>query len=450
MKYLHCLSLTCLLLFSPSLLWATNGYLMHGYGTKNKALGGSGSANPQDALVVAANPAGMVFLGNRFDITGELFIPTHGYKFQGQDTVTSNNDMFGLFKGYYIIPSMGMNYMIDSKNSVGFSIYGAGLGTNYDPDDTPTIGQDTNITLQVTGPKGTVNFQTPANGTFFDGWTGVDLLLLLNNFSYAHKFTDKTSVGIGLIFAAQSFKAEGLELFKVVSDDPDNLTNKGRDWAFGFGFNIGFQTEIVEDVRMYASYQPEIKLEHDKYKGLFAGGNGDLSLARQANLGFAVDVSPTSVFSFDIQYIWWSEVTSVGNDFDDFNVTQITPFPIINFTGSADGPGFGWRDSLVFKMGYQWKFDNMLPDWTFRVGGAYQEQIVPPTETLFGLLAPATITTHVTAGFTWDMDEYNEISFSFLYAPTADVSGSDFASGVDKIFLGELAFELGWGLKFGK
>ena len=39
---------------------ATNGYYMHGMGTKSKGQAGAGSADLQEILVMATNPAGMV------------------------------------------------------------------------------------------------------------------------------------------------------------------------------------------------------------------------------------------------------------------------------------------------------------------------------------------------------------------------------------------------------
>jgi len=38
---------------------ATNGYYTHGTGTKSKAQAGAGSANPEEILVLATNPAGI-------------------------------------------------------------------------------------------------------------------------------------------------------------------------------------------------------------------------------------------------------------------------------------------------------------------------------------------------------------------------------------------------------
>ena len=46
--------------------FATNGYFSHGQGTTNKALGGAGVAEPQDALAGEANPASLSLLDREF------------------------------------------------------------------------------------------------------------------------------------------------------------------------------------------------------------------------------------------------------------------------------------------------------------------------------------------------------------------------------------------------
>ena len=62
----------------PSAAFATNGYFSHGVGQKAKGMAGVGVAYPQDALVAGMNPAGMAFVGNRFDIGFEWFSPDRG------------------------------------------------------------------------------------------------------------------------------------------------------------------------------------------------------------------------------------------------------------------------------------------------------------------------------------------------------------------------------------
>src|ERR1035438_3315098 len=55
--------------------FATDGYFLTGYGTKQQGQGGAGVAKPGDSLAGATNPAGLFLVGNRFDIGLTLFRP---------------------------------------------------------------------------------------------------------------------------------------------------------------------------------------------------------------------------------------------------------------------------------------------------------------------------------------------------------------------------------------
>ncbi|MCW8928797.1 MAG: outer membrane protein transport protein [Gammaproteobacteria bacterium] len=449
-----------------SISYATNGYLLHGYG-KNKGMGGAGMANPQDALAGASNPAGAVWVGDRIDVTGELFKPNRGYEISapgkstfssgtpGSATVDIRNagDAFGAINQTYsidssknamesdigfLIPSMGFVKQLPHGNAIGLSVYGAGMGTEYDRDDTPDVianiqGNDVNFT-ETQG----------INGTFLDGSTGVDLLLIMANLHFASKVTDDVSIGVGLVGAAQRFKAKGLGMFQMISQG--KISNGEGDWAFGVGFNTGVQWNVNDQFSVGASYYSKIKLTHDKYTGLFAD-EGDFSLAPITNVGMTYKPNRTSALSFDIQWIQYSEIDAPGNKFEQLlrEPTAGNPLPI-SLLGDKDGAGFGFDDSIVYKLGYQFKVKS-LPKYTWRVGYAYQDQIIPQSGTLFPMLAPATITEHYTAGLTHDFSKDMEFNVNVLYAPKETVKGEGFSEGVD-IWLEEYGLEFGLGYKY--
>lgn len=66
-------------LLVPTTADATNGYFMHGTGTKAKALAGAGVAFPQDSMAPASNPAALAFVGKRFDAGLAIFSPAREY-----------------------------------------------------------------------------------------------------------------------------------------------------------------------------------------------------------------------------------------------------------------------------------------------------------------------------------------------------------------------------------
>src|SRR4030067_1893389 len=108
---------------------ASNGYFAIGTGTKSKGMGGVGIALPQDTLAAANNPAGAVFVGDRFDIG------VNALKTQAEET-----DTFGgvvtfnekLCDKLLVIPHLGYNGMLDPHLSICGSLYAnTGLSSEY-------------------------------------------------------------------------------------------------------------------------------------------------------------------------------------------------------------------------------------------------------------------------------------------------------------------------------
>lgn len=81
---------------APGLVYATNGYIQQGYGTKSKGLAGAGGpALPQETLAAFTNPAGIVRLGTRVDAALAFFMPDRSYT-ANDDFVPDPNDPLGL------------------------------------------------------------------------------------------------------------------------------------------------------------------------------------------------------------------------------------------------------------------------------------------------------------------------------------------------------------------
>ncbi len=67
----------------PTIVFATNGYFLIGYGAKSRSMGGVGVAYGQDGLAAGANPAAMADVkidgAMRIDVGGELFLPKRSF-----------------------------------------------------------------------------------------------------------------------------------------------------------------------------------------------------------------------------------------------------------------------------------------------------------------------------------------------------------------------------------
>ncbi|GMT47219.1 MAG: hypothetical protein IEMM0007_0785 [bacterium] len=368
--------------------YATNGYFAHGYSIKNKALAGAGVALPTDALTATTNPAGMVFVGDRVDAGLTLFMPSRKYTVKGNP---SGPPAFGLTpgtvksgSGMFVIPSVGVNYMLNENSSAGVSIYGnGGMNTDYD-----------------------------TNTFYGSSPTGIDLMQLFVTPTYSVKLTPKHAVGISVILAYQRFKASGLQAFSDFSADSSKLTNNGYDNSYGYGARIGYLGEVLPDLYLGASYQTKILMSKlDKYAGLFAG-QGDFDIPSNWTVGLGYKVNPAVTLLLDVQRINYSDVKSVSNPF--------IPNIQTSRLGNNNGAGFGWEDMTVYKFGLQWQSSR---DWTWRAGYSIGDQPIPGSEVLFNILAPGVIKQHATLGFTRAFDNNRELSASLMRAFSNSVSG---------------------------
>jgi len=396
--------------FTANNTYATNGYFSNGYSIESKALGGAGVALPQGSLDASINPAAMAFVGKRIDVGLSFFNPNREYKVNGNP---SPPPAVGLTPGkvesqskWFIIPSLGFNWQLDDKNSIGVSIYGnGGMNTDYDE-----------RTFYLSSP------------------TGVDLMQLFITPTYARKLAPKHAVAISPIFAYQSFEAQGLEAFSGRSSDPSNLTDNGHETSYGIGVKIGYLGEILPNLNLGVSYQSKIWMSRfDKYAGLFAE-EGDFDIPATWTIGLAYRIIPELTLLVDVQEIYYSDVKSINNTLMNNIMTHKL--------GDDSGAGFGWDDITVLKVGVQLQ---TCKDWIWRAGYSIGDQPIPRDEVLFNILAPGVVKQHVTAGFTKAIGDKQELKFALMYALENDVSGANPLSPGQKITLTMNQWEISFG-----
>ena len=198
-------------------------------------------------------------------------------------------------------------------------------------------------------------------------------------------------------------------------------------------------------MRIGANYRSRISgTTLDDYAGLFAEG-GDLDAPESWGLGVAFEVTPQLTIAADYQRINYSDVDSVGNSFDNLFVAQQTGDP--NFLlGGKNGPGFGWDDINMFKIGLQYQASN---EWTWRVGYNHGDNPIDSDEVLFNILAPGVMEDHLTAGFTKMFGDHHELNFAAMYAPEESVSGTNPLDGQElEIEMQQFELEVGYAYRF--
>ncbi|MEK9721694.1 MAG: outer membrane protein transport protein [Quisquiliibacterium sp.] len=390
-----CLALAVAGSLVPFSALATNGYFAHGYGIQAKGMAGVGIALPQDSLAAATNPAGIAFIGSRMDLGGELFAPRRSSEIvdnvgiQFYSIPSLDGSYSGDGKGLFVVPEFGYNRMINSSLAVGLAVYGnGGMNTTYNQSPFTMLGGS-----------------SPA---------GVDLVQLFIAPTVAYKLNANNSVGLSLNLAHQRFSARGLEPFALFSTSPDNVSNVGTDSSSGVGVRVGWTGQVSESLTIGATYQSKTHMgKFDKYSGLFAE-QGAFDIPANYGVGIAVKASPRLTIAADLQRIEYGGIPSIAN-----SVANL--FSLGQPLGGSNGPGFGWRDMTVFKLGASWKQNDQL---TLRAGYSSGRQPIPAGETFFNILAPGVIEKHLTLGATWQIGGGKEISAYYMHALNKNVAGS--------------------------
>ena len=220
------------------------------------------------------------------------------------------------------------------------------------------------------------------------------------------------------------------------------MTNNGYDKSSGIGLRLGYMGRLSDSLSFGASYAPKMNMgRFDKYKGLFADG-GDFDIPSHYSLGVAFKPMPSVTLALDYERINYSDVKSVSN-----------PSAAAAPLGAANGPGFGWHDIDVWRLGAAWQVNSTL---TLRAGYNRGDNPVPAADVSFNILAPGVVTDHYTAGFTWALNAQNEISASLMIASRQNVSGASLfnavlgpgAGGNETIGMRQTAFGIAWGHRF--
>jgi long-chain fatty acid transport protein len=408
--------------------YATNGYFTHGIGTKNKSMAGSGIALPEDAIDVTNNPAVAPFVGNQLVFGAALFSPIRKYS----TTDSQLNGNFGAFtigpnnlksdSDYFVIPHIARSWQLANDSAFALSFYGrGGMNTTWNG-GTATFDPD------GPGPAGPMTF----DGTYGAGKAGVNYSQAFLDITWAKKVSDKLSLGISGVLVAQMFNGKGVKSFAGYTETfaasggmemPTNLSNNGSDWAFGGGLKFGLHSPISDMVSLGLMYQTKIWMgEFKDYSDLFAQ-QGDMDIPADLKFGVTFHANEKLDLNFDFEYIWYSDIKSVGNPIQlIFNCPTAGAggMALDNCLGGDRGAGFGWDNMAVYKVGAKYKAGE---DWIWRFGYSYGKQPIPTDQMTFNILAPGVMQSHFTTGFTLERTPGRQFNMSFMFAPNHKVTG---------------------------
>ena len=414
---------------TPPIALATDGYFSHGYGMKSKGMAGAGVTRTDDSFGGANNPAQMVFAGDRLDAGIDWFVPKRDMERRGA-AIAPLNGRVESGRTNFIIPEFGYNRMISANMSLGVTVYGnGGMNTAYPQG----AFQCPNASFQF----------GPANALCGSGKLGVDLTQLLVAPTLSYKFAEGHSVGVSPLLGYQRFKIEGVQLFGQLSSSPANVSNKDFSSSSGVGVRLGYLGHLSNGVRIGASYGSRMKMgEFDNYKGLFAE-QGGFDLPANYTVGVGFQATPALSVAIDYKRILYNAIKSIGN-------RSSNQAPL----GVAGGPGFGWQDVDVVKIGVEYKVD---PALTLRAGIGKSDNPIQSRDVTFNILAPGVVQEHYTLGFTYGMGPGSELTMAYMYAPRKTVSGTSLfnglfpipnAGGIETIGMSQNSLGIAFGTRF--
>ena len=364
------------------------GYRVSLQGNKSLAMGHTGVAIVNSSESVFFNPAGLVFLENKLNITGGAF---------------------GVFSDVvYQDAATGASAMTDSPLGTPFYLYGS-----YQVNDWLAFG------LGVYTPFGsTVEYE--------DDWAGshlvnnIDLAAIFVQPTVSIKLSEYFSVGGGPIYVNGSVNFNR-NLNRTLTDIDGNRSEVTVDatGVTNWGWTVGAMFRPTEDFTIGANYRSQIRLNAEGGDADFENipnspltpfadttFNASLPLPAEMTVGLSYQVCDKWLFAFDFNRAFWDVYESLDIDFVDPNIPDsVNPR--------------NYNNASTYRFGLQYDATKMF---TLRAGYYFDES--PVAEGFFSPETPRNDSNGYTAGLTVNISDRLQIDASFLYLHFKEVDAS--------------------------
>lgn len=422
MKFVFRNVMACLGLVSCLSLTTSQAYAILA-SVKTTGMAATGIAYPQDSEAAAFNPAGMVDVGDRFDIGFAVIRESrkthvHG-NLSGLPGVNGKFDANHKAK-YVANADLGINKMLGCNMSVGLVIY----NRNYN--------------------KTKYKHAIPLFGT---SKLGMEYVHETISPTFAIKFGCIHNFGISLNYMVQRLWVQGLQNFDNArfSKHPGHVTNNRYSYSQGVSFTLGYRCQVACNLSVGVTYQPKTYMsKFKKYRG-FLAGDGRLNIPQKIGAGVAWRFLRCATLAFDVEYINWKRIKALKNKLQTTLLGLLT-----NKLGSAHGSGFGFRDQWYYRVG----IDYDVTDWlTVRAGFRHANTPIRRTQTAVNALTVDTVENFLTLGATACLNSCNEFSFFYAHGFHHKVRGQHsipLIFGLGEADLKEYAdvFAISWGHVF--
>lgn len=339
--------------------WATDGNELIGIGAVQKGTAGAGVAFPQDSTWALLNPASIVDLGKRLDISLEYLDLYRSMEPDGFGLVVNPRPVKGVDHGAIFVPSVGMIIPLET-GTLGFGMFGVqGNKADYDHPRTTlglSRGNDRRSELQVA--------KIPI--------------------SYGYRFDNGWAVGGSLLFDVTLFRTDTLTLQLRPTEG-----NHKMDIGLGIGLQLGLYKEW-ERFRFGATWTSRQAVQQYKeYEDLI---RWNLDLPEKWQVGVAWDVTPRLTLLADYKRQNWSDIRM--------------------FRRQTIQGGLGWNNQDIYKIGAVYRPNDT---WTVRAGFSGGNAPVDEEHVFGNALSPAIPRYHATLGFTRKLSERAEFHFAWTH-----------------------------------
>jgi len=357
-----------LVVFSASLLFATNGDNLIGLGAKSRAMGGIGIATHFGAENVLANPAMIAkSKDTEVDFGATMFMPT--VKANGEK---SDADMS-------IMPEVFSSMRINENWAFGVGMFGAaGMGVDY-----------------------------RGEPSLMEARTSLMLMKFAPTLAY---HIDDFAFGIAPVIQYGS-----LDIAYNMSSMGGGAVGSGLSEDFGFGFALGASYDVMKDLTLGLVYKSAIDMTYER------------TLSTASEPFFNMGIFP-STFADDLTQP--AEIgVGVSYDIDNFNISF--DYKKILWGDAKGYKDFGWQDQNVYALGAKYEKDgtwygfgynyakNPIP--TYSTGG--NPMSAGAAMNMFNyLMFPATSEQHFTIGAGTNLTKNFSLDCSIVYSPSNDIT----------------------------
>jgi len=364
------------------------GYRVSVQGQKALAMGHTGVAVVNSSELLFFNPAGLVYLENKLNVSAGVSGVFSNVAFQNEAT--------------------GQYAETDSPIGTPFYVY-----ASYKATDWLTVG------LGVYTPYGSkVEYEDDWEGSHLVNNIALQAIFIQPTISV--KISEHFSIGGGAIYATGSVELNR-NLNRTLADIDGNRSEVTLDASgvTNWGWTASAMFSPTEDFRIGATYRSEIILEAENGDATFenipntplapfADTEFDAALPMPAELtvGLSYRFCDKWLFAFDFNRAFWDVYDSLDVDFADENIPD------------SSNPR-NYKNASTYRFGLQYDASEMF---TLRVGYYFDES--PVQAGYFAPETPRNDSNGYTAGLTFNVNDRFQVDASFLYLHFNEVDAS--------------------------